>query len=651
MPATNYNYTSLLRQVGRVGTVVVCVVLAGIGRAAPADAHSFLIRTSPATGARLTTGPDEIVLDFSESIDGTPHIKLRTATGARIDLPVVGADPGGVRIRANVPTLARDVYLVTWQVFARDGHTTEGEFAFAVGTDLPAGAVSTRTQSSQGRFGWAAAFIQFEIVAGLAFAFGCLASERLIWPSRLLASPSRKSPAAVSIAFALVGVLCSVAIALHRRNVLLDPAGWSGALAARADRLMLAIGSLTWLALVAARGGRLRRVAVLPVAAALAVVVWRGHSGDDTRWWATPIGTAHVIGGAAWAGALLHLTRSPINGQARSAYGIAARSYSRLALPVVAATIGVGTIIAFTRFDSIHQLWTTGYGMIMLIKLGAVVAALMLANIARTKGLRNVAENPATLRTLTRIELVAVTAVLAASVALAVTAPPISASSFVLGPPPITNATWGADLAGNHLVLVAAVDRQLQIRVLQPGGQPPPVGRATINGQQPDGSDIDITARNCGQGCETISHEWLPGTTELAVTVGDSNYAGGTARISIQWPPGPDGTSLLTAAVAATKQAADIMLTESVTSDSAASADAGNIRIAGPTFVSQEPFGNGGDDIHQLADDHGLKVITFTVPASNIWIKMWIDPTTSRITKETIIDPGHRIEHTLTYPP
>ena len=47
---------------------------------------------------------------------------------------------------------------------------------FAVGTDLPAGAFTTRTEPSQGRFGWADALIQFEIVAGLAFAVGFVAA-------------------------------------------------------------------------------------------------------------------------------------------------------------------------------------------------------------------------------------------------------------------------------------------------------------------------------------------------------------------------------------------------------------------------------------------------------------------------------------------
>ena len=106
-------------------------------------------------------------------------------------------------------------------------------------------------------------------------------------------------------------------------------------------------------------------------------------------------------------------------------------------------------------------------------------------------------------------------------------------------------------------------------------------------------------------------------------------------------------------AVAATKADQTLTLTEAVTSDSAVSsapADASSIDIAGSEFITQEPFVNGGDDVHQLADHNGPNVITFTGPASNIWVAMWIDSHTKRIAKETIVDPGHRIEHTLTYP-
>ena len=642
-----------MSRLARLGAVMIGVVVASGGWAPHVFAHSFLIRTSPASGTRLTSAPDEIVLDFSEPIDGNPEISLRTAAGRQVDLAFVGTDAGNRRVRANVPALAHDVYVVTWQVLARDGHTTEGEFAFAVGKELPTGASTITSSTTSGGFSWVDAISQFEIVAGLAFAVGGLVSERFIWRTRRSEPASPQAPATPAIAVALFGVVCALAIALHRRHALVTPNQWSGALDTRADRLLLAIGATTWLGLVAARAARLRRMALVPLAAALALLIWRGHSGDDNRWWATPLGVAHVIGAGMWAGALLHLTRSATTeqGQAHANARDAVHRYSKYALVGVPTAIALGTIIALTRIEQLDQLWTTRYGQILIVKLILVGGALVLANHARRRDLPAIEQRSANLSAITRVELAIVTAVLAVSVALATTAPPTSATSFILGPPPLTNATWSADLAGNNLVLVGAVDHQLQVRVLQPGGQPPTTGRAAISGQQPNGSDIDIAARTCGPGCEIVNHDWQAGTTTLSITIDEGDYAGGTAHLAIQWPPGPDATQLLTETVAATRAATQITLSESVTSDSSIQPDPGTIKMTGSDFISQEPFANGGDDVHQLADDNGLTTISFTVPASNIWVQMWIDPDTKRIAKQTIIDPGHRIEHTLTYSP
>ena len=103
-------------------------------------------------------------------------------------------------------------------------------------------------------------------------------------------------------------------------------------------------------------------------------------------------------------------------------------------------------------------------------------------------------------------------------------------------------------------------------------------------------------------------------------------------------------------AVNATRNAPRLVVAESITSGAAPVVGPYDIDISGPDFVSQQPYGGGGDDVHQLAADAGLNVITFTVPGSNVWVEMWIDPDTEHITRETIIDPGHRIEHTISYP-
>lgn len=302
----------------------------------------------------------------------------------------------------------------------------------------------------------------------------------------------------------------ALALEFNRRQSLWTPSEWSTALDIRADRLLLAIGGLACFALLAGRVQRLRPLAAAPVFAALVLLMWRGHSGDDARWWSTPIGTAHVVGGAMWAGALLHLTTATktVNDQRARGVAAAALRYSRFALISVIVAIAAGTAIAFTRFKAVGQLWSTQYGRLLAVKVILVVVALVIATTARRRGLPAGGDRLRILRRLTRVEVVVVGALLAASAALATTAPPSSASAFALGPPPLANASWSADLAGNNLVLVAAVDHQLQVRVLQPGGQPPPKGRSTIVGHQPDGSKLDISPRSCGSGCEVVNHEW-----------------------------------------------------------------------------------------------------------------------------------------------
>ena len=194
-----------ISRLARFGVVMIAFVVTSGGWTPRVFAHSFLVRTSPASGSRLTTGPDEIVLDFSEPIDGNPEISLRTAAGRQVDLSFVGTDAGNTRVRTNVPALAGDVYVVTWQVMARDGHTTEGEFAFAVGNELPTGTTSITSSTTSGGFSWVDAITQFEIVAGLAFAVGGLISERFIWRTHRSEPASPQSPATPAIAVALVG--------------------------------------------------------------------------------------------------------------------------------------------------------------------------------------------------------------------------------------------------------------------------------------------------------------------------------------------------------------------------------------------------------------------------------------------------------------
>ncbi len=169
----------LLRRDGVALAFAALIVAMG---APVADAHTFLVRTSPSAGARLTSPPGEVVLDFTETVASESTIELRDGNGDLIQLLSVNLDSGSQRLRASLPPLADGVYQATWLVVAEDGHTTEGEFVFAVGADLPAGAVMTNGSTST-PVRWADALAALVLLGGLA-GRPAIQSKGAVLPSR-----------------------------------------------------------------------------------------------------------------------------------------------------------------------------------------------------------------------------------------------------------------------------------------------------------------------------------------------------------------------------------------------------------------------------------------------------------------------------------
>src|SRR5712691_8747625 len=82
---------------------------------ATAAAHSFLIRSTPAAGARLATSPETLILDFSEPyVRGSERITIHSPGGSPLTLPA----PTGQAsvIRQPLPAKLQGVLVVSWQV-------------------------------------------------------------------------------------------------------------------------------------------------------------------------------------------------------------------------------------------------------------------------------------------------------------------------------------------------------------------------------------------------------------------------------------------------------------------------------------------------------------------------------------------------------
>jgi len=104
--------------------------------AAPASAHNELLSSSPASGARVTALPSDIVLTFAEQTD--PRFVKIAATG-----------PDGASVAAGAPQVAgtkvsqplaagtaSGQYTIAYRVVSKDGHPVQGSLTFTA--TLPA---------------------------------------------------------------------------------------------------------------------------------------------------------------------------------------------------------------------------------------------------------------------------------------------------------------------------------------------------------------------------------------------------------------------------------------------------------------------------------------------------------------------------------
>ena len=423
--------------------------------AAPASAHVEIVSSTPADGARLTAAPAVVSVTLSENVGIQPgSIKVVDLAGNQVDAgpvfqPGDVAEQVAVHLRPNLPDAG---YLVEYAFVSADSHPVRGTFAFVVGTGplvTSAGAVSAATGTDpvvdtvSTVVRWLA-YLGVVLLGGLAFAVLC----------RPAARTDRRALRLLHWGAGLVGVTAVATLLLQ------GPYAAGRDLEAvfdtvlLADTLRVAYGKLLLLRLAAVvalavllsrvlRPGqpeRLRsRYENLTVVAGFLVLLTFSATGhpvtDPIMYLSVTADLVHFGAIAVWVGGLAQLALclyrpGPDEDPAR-----AALRFSRVAAWSVTAIALSGAVLALRIMPSLSTLWTTRFGLLILLKIAGFAVLLAVASRSRRAVRRSMAERPegtvtttvtANLRGLRQavaVEVLLSTVVLALAALLTVTPP------------------------------------------------------------------------------------------------------------------------------------------------------------------------------------------------------------------------------------
>lgn len=355
-------------------------LVAAAALVAPADAfaHATLLSMDPGVRERLPQSPRVVELRFDQHVQVLPgSVRVYTPTGKLMPVTVRAE---GRSLKASLSRLAKGGYTVRWHALSGDGHVVSGVYTFGVRRPAPAiteafGAVGPTRAEDVVR--WIYFVTLALLVGGLGF--------------RLLVLRRGLSPRAEKRFFIVTGIgavaTIDVGIAafiLRAEDALQLPFGrlLYGDLSPVAQspfgRAFIAmtlgfalVSALLFLAWLTDRHVLLWLAFVLSLGFASGLSL-SGHS--STSWKSELADWAHLTAACLWIGGLIQLVVVvwPLMPEARRA---ALLAFSRLATVCVGVLLLAGVYLSILRLPQLEDLWTTGYGQVLLVKIGLVSLA------------------------------------------------------------------------------------------------------------------------------------------------------------------------------------------------------------------------------------------------------------------------------------
>jgi copper transport protein len=430
----------------RRALLIAAAALVALAVPSAAGAHAFLIASTPTWGGMVETVPHELRLVFSENVV-SQYARVTVAGPHGQNLggpPTVTGTVVVVAVRAG----QRGSYAVRWRMVASDdGHATEGVYSFGVRVKpaAPAPVRGLGVPVAPQVLAW----LQF---IGVALAGGMLVFRALVLaPSRRALGDAGAREARVTTAVAAAGAVVALHASLLGFLVGAYPivgGGISGFVNTEIEPIRVGthlgqawmLTTFAWLGLlmllVGAWVSPRRRERLLAGAGVLGLLIafgisWASHPASRGTL-ALLADYAHLVAAALWVGGVIAITIMVAKARSlpRSTRdAIARRSilrFSKLALPTVVAVGLFGIYLAVRELPSPSALFSSGYGVMLLVKTAIVLAALMLGAYHRRFVVPRIANGApaASIRNTLALEMGLLLVVLALAAMLSQAAPP-----------------------------------------------------------------------------------------------------------------------------------------------------------------------------------------------------------------------------------
>ena len=442
-----------------LGALAALACLAG--PVATACAHAGLESSDPAAGSSVSASPKVITLTFAEDPDASLSlVRLLDADGKTVpgvsDANAVDGKPRELQVKL-AQTLGRGVYTVNWRsVSAVDGHVQNGAFAFGVGVTPAPG--STRAVDLLNTSPWISvlgSIGRWLLYVGLALFVGAAATCLLVFAGRLPAGGN--ALVRLALLMAVVG-FCAMVWA---ERALSGAPSLLPLFQTHHGQLLLALGVALVLcaaALVAVDLWPARWSLVLLGAAGAAAALAHclgGHADAPSSWRVVNVAAqwVHMTGIGVWVGGLAWLLLG-IRGMTKPERAGAVGAFSRVATVTLGVVLATGVARGLVEVGSVDNLFTTRYGVTLLVKVGLVTVIVALGALNHFRWAPSLKTKDSAARTFR----------MSSGGELAVAAAILAATAALSGLAPASSAVASATPAGSSGVTVSGSDYATTVR-------------------------------------------------------------------------------------------------------------------------------------------------------------------------------------------